>query len=168
VRGALIFTWILMIALVSLGPVIALGWATRPDVTVTYKQPEGQPYPGPYPEKYIGTAPVAKSPRGLENLHLSPGSWTHVALFWLLALLLFGEPIGRILGRPTLIFLVVTTIPLAPLFNAFGRTAAWADLPAGIGGMWFAAHPLKFFNVFLLGAIVVAMIRRLRGTGAAT
>jgi hypothetical protein len=162
VRGAMIFTWVLMIALVAVGPVIALGWATTPDVTVTYKQPEGQPYPGPYPEEYIGTAPVAKSPRGLENLHLSPGSWSHVALFWLLALLLFGEPIGKILGKPTLIFLVATTIPLAPLFNAFGRVAAWADIPAGIGGMWFAAHPLKFFNVFLLIWMGVAAVRRLR------
>ena len=35
-----------------------------------------------------------------------------------------------------------------PAFNAFGRIAAWANLPSGIGGMWFAAHPLKFFNVF--------------------
>jgi hypothetical protein len=74
-------------------------------------------------------------------------------------------PIGRVLGRPTLILLVVTTIPLAPLFNAFGRVAAWADLPAGIGGMWFAAHPLKFLNVFLPGAMAVAMIRRRRGAG---
>lgn len=163
VRGALIFTWIVMIALVAVGPVLALGWDTRPDVTVTYKQPEGQPYPGPYPEKYVGTAPVAKSPRGLENLHLSPGSWSHVALFWLLALLLFGEPIGRTLGRPTLIYLVVTTIVLAPLFNAFGRIAAWANLPAGIGGMWFAAHPLKFFNVFVLVWIAAALMRRLSG-----
>jgi hypothetical protein len=167
VRGALVFTWILMIALVSVGPVLALGWDTRADVTVTYAQPEGQPYPGPYPAKYAGTAPVAKSPRGLENLHLSPGSWSHVALFWLLTLLLFGAPIGRILGRPTLIFLVVTTIPLAPLFNAFGRIAAWANLPAGIGGMWFAAHPLKFFNVFMLGWIILAMLRRLRRSDAA-
>jgi len=90
-----------------------------------------------------------------------------VALFWLLTLLLFGATIGRILGRPTLIFLVVTTIPLAPLFNAFGRIAAWANLPAGIGGMWFAAHPLKFFNVFILGWIILAMLRRLRRSDAA-
>ncbi len=161
VRGALVFTWILMIGLVAVGPVIALRWDTHPSVTVTYRQPEGQTYPGPYPEKYLGTAPVARSPRGLENLHLSPGSWTHVALFWLLALLLFGESMGRILTRPTLTFLAATTIPLAPLFNALGRIGAWADLPAGIGALWFAGHPLKFFNVFLLGAMTIGMIRNL-------
>jgi hypothetical protein len=163
VRGTIVFTWILMIALVAVGPVIALGWSTHPDLTVTFKQPEGQPYPGPYPAEYIGTAPVPHTARGLENLHLSPGSWSHVALFWLLALLLFGERIGKVLGTQTLIFLVVTTIPLAPLFNAFGRVGAWLDLPAGIGGMWFAAHPLKFFNLFLLGFVAIAMIRLLRG-----
>lgn len=167
VRGALVFTWALMIALIAVGPVIALGWSTHPNLTVTFKQPEGAPYPGPYPDEYIGTAPVAHSPRGLENLHLSPGSWTHVAIFWLLALLIFGEPIGRILGMPTLIFLVVTTIPLAPLFNAFGRLAAWMDIPAGIGGMWFAAHPLKFFNVFLLVWMGVVVVRKLREHRAA-
>lgn len=162
VRGTMLFTWVLMMALVAVGPILALGWDTHPDVTVTYKQPAGVPYPGPYPEKYIGTAPVAKSPRGLENLHLSPGSWSHVALAWLLALLLIGDRIGKTLNKPTLIFLVVTTIPLAPLFNAFGRIAAWADLPAGIGGMWFAAHPLKFFNVITLAVIAIAMMRRVK------
>ncbi len=165
VRGALVFTWVLMIGLVAVGPVLALGWDTHPDVTVTYRQPEGQPYPGPYPEKYIGTAPVARSPRGLENLHLSPGSWTHVALFWLLVLLLFGESVDRILGRRTFVFLAATTIPLAPLFNAVGRIGAWLDLPAGIGALWFAGHPLKFFNVFLLGWAAVSLIRRLRSAG---
>ncbi len=161
VRGSMIFTWVLMMALVTVGPLIALGWDTHPDVTVTYKQPDGSPYPGPYPEKYTGTASVTKSPRGLENLHLSPGSWSHVALGWLLTLLLIGEHVGKILNRPTLIFLIASTIPLAPLFNAFGRVAAWADLPAGIGGMWFAAHPLKFFNVIILAVITLAMMYRL-------
>lgn len=163
VRGALIFTWVLMIGLVAVGPVIAIGWDTKPNVTVTYNQPAEQPYPGAYPEDVkIGTAPVANSPRGLENLHLSPGSWTHVALFWLLALLLFGQQISKILRGHGLLFLAATTIAIAPLFNAFGRIAAWAELPNGIGGMWFAAHPLKFFNLFLLGAMVVLMIRRLK------
>jgi hypothetical protein len=165
VRGALIFTWILLIGLAAVGPVIALGWDTRPDVTVTYKQPEGQPYPGPYPEKYIGTAPVARSPRGLENLHLSPGSWSHVAVAWLLTLMLFADPVGRGLGGFGPIFLAATTIPLAPWFNAVGRLAAWADLPAGIGALWFAGHPLKFFNTFLLGAVALVLIRRWRTTG---
>ncbi|MCH7944909.1 MAG: hypothetical protein IIC73_02685, partial [Armatimonadetes bacterium] len=50
VRGTLIFTWTLMILLVAVGPVLALTWGTHPDVTVTYKQPEGQPYPGSYPD----------------------------------------------------------------------------------------------------------------------
>ena len=37
-----------------------------------------------------------------------------------------------------------------------------ANLPSGIGGMWFAAHPLKFFNVFLLIWISLVMMYRLR------
>ena len=151
-----------MVILISVGPLISLIWDTHSDVTVTYKQPEGSVYPGAYPEKYKGTAPVVNSPRGLENLHLSPGSWSHVALFWLLVLLIFGQQIGQILGEPTLIFMAAITIVLAPLFNAFGRIAAWANLPSGIGGMWFAAHPLKFFNVFLLIWISLVMMFRLR------
>lgn len=164
VRGALIFTWILMIGLVAVGPVISLIWNTEPNLTVTYRQAEGEPYPGPYPADpaKLGTSPVADTPRGLENLHLSPGSWSHVAILWLLVLLLFGAVISKVLAKPTLIFLVVATIPLAPMFNSFGRVAAWLELPAGIGGMWFAAHPLKFFNLFILGWITIVMMRRLR------
>lgn len=159
-RGALIFTWILMIVLASVGPVLSLGWDTNPNITVTYRQPQGTAYPGAYPEKYIGTGPVPRSPRGLENLHLSPGSWTHVGIFWLLTLLLVGGQVEKVLGRPTLIFLAANTIPLAPLFNAIGRIGAWADLPAGIGAMFFAGHPLKFFNVFLLAGIAIVMMHR--------
>lgn len=164
-RGAMAFAWIVMTILISVGPLISLIWDTHSNMTVTYKQPEGSVYPGAYPEKYKGTAPVANSPRGLENLHLSPGSWSHVALFWLLVLLIFGQQIGLLLGMPTLIFMAAITIVLAPLFNAFGRIAAWANLPSGIGGMWFAAHPLKFFNVFLLIWVSLVMMFRLRKRG---
>ena len=166
-RGALIFLWGLMIALISVGPVIATVWDTRPNLTVTFKQPEGISYPGPYPDDYIGTAAVASSPRGLENLHLSPGSWSHVGIVWLLTLLLIGAQMGKLIGKPTLIYLIVTTIVLAPLFNAFGRFAAWAEFPAGIGGMWYAAHPLKFFNLIILGWVAWLMIRALKAKAPA-
>ena len=90
-RGAMVFVWTLMILLVAVGPVISMVWDTQADVTVTFKQAEGEPYPGPYPEEYIGTAPVADGPRGLENLHLSPDSWFHVAIVWLLTLFALRE-----------------------------------------------------------------------------
>lgn len=161
-RGAMIVTWILVLLLIALGPVLALVWDTHPNLTVTFKQPPGMPYPGPYPEHYLGTAPVGHAPRGLENAHLSPGSWSHVALFWLLTLLLFGQRLGQILGKPHLLYFVAATIPLAPLFNAVGRFAAWAELPYGIGGLYFAGHPLKMFNILLLFAMGFDVIRRLR------
>jgi len=161
-RKAMAFTWALMILLVAVGPVMQLRWDTAPDVTVTYRQPEGAPYPGPYPEKYIGTAPVAGTPRGLENLHLSPGSWTHAALFWLLALLLAWDRIGPAVGAPGLLFLAATTIPLAPFFNAVGRVAAWANLPNGSGALWFAGHPLKMFNQIVLIVLVATAMRKIK------
>lgn len=164
VRVAMIFTWIILLLYVAVGPVIALVWDTNPNLTVTYKQADGV-YPGSYPQKYDGTAPIINNPRGLENLHLSPGSWSHVAIVWILVLLIFGGQISRLINSPTLIFMIVTTIPMAPLFNSFGRIAAWFGLPSGIGGMWFAAHPLKFFNDFVLIIIVAIALWRLKKKG---
>ncbi|MDI6787494.1 MAG: hypothetical protein QME51_03910 [Planctomycetota bacterium] len=165
VRVAMIFTWIILLLYVAVGPVISLVWDTNPNLTVTYNQADGV-YPGKYPQKYDGTAPVVNNPRGLENLHLSPASWSHVAIFWILVLWIFGEPISKLINSPTLIFMVVTTIPMAPLFNSFGRIAAWLGLPSGIGGMWFAAHPLKFFNDFVLIVIVAIVLYRLKQKGS--
>lgn len=109
-RGAMIAAWILVLLMIALGPVLALVWDTHPNLTVTFKQLPGTPYPGPYPEHYLGTAPVGHTPRGLENAHLSPGSWSHVALFWLLTLLLFGRRLGQILGKPHLVYFVICNI----------------------------------------------------------
>jgi hypothetical protein len=164
VRVAMIFTWIIMLLYVAVGPLMSLVWNTNPDLTISFAQPEGSPVVGPYPDQYTGTAPIAHSPRGLENLHLSPGSWSHVAIFWLLAFLIFGGQISKLINSPTLLFMIVTTIPLGPLFNSFGRIAAWLALPAGIGGMWFAAHPLKFFNNFILIALAIIMMVQLKKT----
>ncbi|MCS6784601.1 MAG: hypothetical protein NZ581_05340, partial [Candidatus Caldarchaeum sp.] len=142
--------------LVATGAYIAVNWNTSPDITVTYKQPEGTPYPGPYPAEYIGTAPVKGTPRGLENAHLSPGSWYHAAVAWLLTLSVFGTVLfGR--NRPGLLYLFAFTIPLAPTFNMLGRYLAWLGIPNGIGALWFAGHPLKGFNLISLFVVAVAM-----------
>lgn len=161
IKGTMTFVWILLLFLVSIGFLLALKWDTNPDVTVTFKQGEGAPYPGPYPKKYIGTQPVAHTPRGLENAHLSPGSWSHIALLWLLVILLFGQEIFNLIGKPNLIFLIVTTIPLAPFFNAVGRFAAWLDLPYGIGPHYFAGQPLKVFNIIFLFITSILAITKL-------
>ncbi|MEM2951567.1 MAG: hypothetical protein QXZ00_01830, partial [Nitrososphaerota archaeon] len=145
---------------------IALTWNTSPDVTVTYKQPEGAPYPGPYPEVYLGTAPVKGTPRGLENAHLSPGSWYHVGISWLLILSVFGASIYGT-KRIGLLYLYAVTIPLAPTFNMLGRFLAWLGIPNGIGALWFAGHPLKGFNLislFIAALIVTYLISRRKTT----
>ena len=151
-----------ILLLVAQGAYIALVWDVEPDITVTYKQPEGSPYPGPYPEEYIGTAPVKNSPRGLENAHLSPGSWYHIALTWLIMLAVVGEKIFKdVLGRPSLIYLFIVTIPAAPTFNMLGRYLAWAGIPNGIGALFFAGHPLKGFNIISLFILGVYLLYRL-------
>ncbi|MCS7126921.1 MAG: hypothetical protein NZ953_00805 [Thaumarchaeota archaeon] len=142
--------------LIATGAAIALIWDTNPNLTVTYKQPEGSPYPGPYPVTYTGTAPVRGTPRGLENAHLSPGSWYHVAAVWMIALMVFGPSLlGARLG---LLILFAATIPLAPTFNVVGRYFAWLGIPNGIGALWFAGHPLKGFNLIALFAIAVITV----------
>ncbi len=153
-----------MLVLIAQGAYIALTWDTSPDITVTFKQPEGVGYPGPYPATFIGTAPPRGTPRGLENAHLSPGSWAHVAAIWLITLALAGSTIFvEKLGRPGLLYLLLVTIPLAPAFNMLGRYLAWwpdlpAGAPAGIGALWYAGHPIKGFNIISLFMLGLAMI----------
>ncbi|MCS7122052.1 MAG: hypothetical protein NZ895_05585 [Archaeoglobaceae archaeon] len=147
--------------LISTGAYIALAYDTSPYITVTYKQPAGSPYPGPYPSEYIGTAPAKDTPRGLENAHLSPGSWFHVAIAWLIVLALFGDKLfGKRVG---LLNLLIATIPMAPLFNTLGRYLAWLGIPNGIGALWFAGHPLKGFNIvvlFIVGVVAIYTMKK--------
>jgi len=156
-----------ILILVAQGAYIALVWDVSPDITVTYKQPEGVDYPGPYPEEFIGTAPARNSPRGLENAHLSPGSWYHIALTWLIMLAVVGDRIFRdILGKPNLIYLFIVTIPAAPTFNMLGRYLAWSGIPNGIGALLFAGHPLKGFNIiafFILGLVLLYKVGKRSG-----
>ena len=146
----------------SLGPYIGLKWDKSPDTTVTYSQPEGSPYPGPYPAVYAGTEPVAGTPRGLENAHLSPGSWLHIVITWQLALMLAGGYIfGSLIHMPALIYLFAITIPMAPIFNFNGRILAWQKVPFGIGSLYFAGHPIKGFNIlslFVVGLVALFSI----------
>jgi len=154
-----------LLVLIANGPQLALVWDTQPDITVTFKQPEGSPYPGLYPSKYIGTAPVKGTPRGIENAHLSPGSWFHVAVTWLVILALVGGQVfnGGIFNRPGMLYLYAITIPLAPMFNMLGRYLAWLGIPNGIGALWFAGHPIKGFNIislFIVALLAVYIMRK--------
>ncbi len=143
----------------ALGPYIGLKWDTTPDTTVTYSQPKGTPYPGPYPAKYIGTEPVGGTPRGLENAHLSPGSWLHIVVTWQLALMLAGNFLfNSLLHIPALVYLFAITIPMAPIFNFDGRILAWREVPYGIGSLYFAGHPIKGFNILSLFAVGLAAL----------
>lgn len=169
IRVPLAVVFAMILILVAQGAYIALAWNTSPDVTVTFRQPEGLGYPGPYPEKFIGTAPTKGTPRGLENAHLSPGSWSHVAATWLIMLALIGSAIFvEKLRKPGLLYMFLVTIPLAPAFNMLGRYLAWwPDLPAGapggIGALWYAGHPIKGFNIvalFILGVALIYMLSK--------
>lgn len=161
-RGALAVVYGMILLLVAIGAVIGILWSTSPDVTVTYKQPEGTPYPGPYPAKYIGTQPSKGTPRGLENAHLSPGSWSHVAAAWLLALAVLSPLIVEKWRKPGLLYLFLVTIPLAPLFNTIGRFLAWTGVPpaapGGIGALFYAGHPLKGLNILALSIMALIII----------
>jgi hypothetical protein len=157
----------MILVLVAVGAYIGLVWDTTPNVTVTFKQPEGVQYPGPYPAKFLGTAPVKGTPRGLENAHLSPGSWSHVAAMWIITLILVATTVfNELLKKPGLLYMFLVTIPLAPAFNMAGRFLAWwPDLPAGapggIGALWYAGHPIKGFNIislFILGLVLLYML----------
>ena len=111
---------------------------------------------------YAGTEPVAGTPRGLENAHLSPGSWLHIVVTWLLALMLAGSYIfGPLLHLPALVYLFVVTIPMAPIFNINGRILAWREVPYGIGSLYLAGHPIKGFNIlslFVVGVMALLVI----------
>ncbi|MFN7088423.1 MAG: hypothetical protein ACK4NX_01175, partial [Candidatus Paceibacteria bacterium] len=65
-KGALIFIWFALLIFIAAGPYLSFTYNTKPDITVTYRQPQGASYPGPYPEKIIGTAPVKGTARGIE------------------------------------------------------------------------------------------------------
>ncbi len=162
VRGALIFIWGALLLFISVGPHLALNYDTDPNLTVTYKQPANALNVGVYPDPnaYPGTAPNKGMPRGLENLHLSPSSWSHVAIFWLIIFLVFGEKIFQTIGKPNLIFLMAVTIAQAPVFNAIGRIGAWANLPGGVGPLFLVAHPLKTINILMLLVIAFIWIKK--------
>ena len=175
VRIALIFIWGAMLLYALVGPLLGLLYDTNPDVTVTYKQgsskasgiyqsggSDNQLHVGKYPdpEHYPGTAPVKNTPRGLENLHLSPASWSHVAIFWLIILLIFGETILKAIGRPTLIFFLAVTIAQAPFFNSIGRIGAWLDLKGGPGPLYLVGHPLKTLNIIMLIVVMLLWIKK--------
>jgi len=164
VRGALIFIWGALLIFIAVGPYLALNYNTNPNLTVTYKQPANPLNVGPYPDStaYSGTAPSKKMPRGLENLHLSPGSWSHVAIFWLIILLVFGEKIFSLVGKPNLIFFLAVTVAAAPVINAIGRIGAWVNLPGGPGPLLLVAHPLKTVNILMLFIIVAVWMKKRR------
>jgi len=170
VRAALAFTFALILVLVAVGAYISVVWDVSPNVTVTFKQPEGVQYPGPYPEKFLGTAPVKGTPRGLENAHLSPGSWAHVAALWIITLALVATTVfNEKLRKPGLLYMFLVTIPLAPTFNMLGRFLAWwpalpAGAPGGIGALWYAGHPLKGFNIISLLVLGLALLYLMRKT----
>ena len=164
IRVSLAVVYAMILILVVQGAYISLVWDTTPEVTVTFKQPQGVSYPGPYPAQFIGTAPVKGTPRGLENAHLSPGSWSHVAATWLVILALVGPRIiVEKFKRPGLFYLLLITIPIAPLFNMLGRYLAWwpglpEGAPGGIGALWYAGHPLKGFNIITLFSLGIATL----------
>ncbi|MEK6564046.1 MAG: hypothetical protein AABZ65_03335 [Candidatus Omnitrophota bacterium] len=174
-RVALIFIWGAMLFYALVGPLLGLLYDTHPNLTVTYKQGGAkaagiyQSVPGdnqlhlgayPDPEHYPGTAPVKGTPRGLENLHLSPTSWSHVAIFWLIILLIFGDGILKTIGRPTLIFLLAVTIAQAPFFNSIGRIGAWLDIKGGPGPLYLVGHPLKTLNIIMLMIVMILWLKK--------
>ena len=161
-RASLAVALAMILITASLGPYMGLKWDRSPDTTVTYSQPEGSTYPGPYPAVYAGTQPVGGTPRGLENAHLSPGSWLHIVVTWQLALMLAGGYIfGSVLHLPELVYLFAITIPMAPIFNFNGRILAWRKIPNGIGSLYFGGHPVKGFNIlslFVVGVVAILVI----------
>jgi hypothetical protein len=167
-RRALAVIWGFLLVAVLVGPYLSLKYTTTPNLTVTYKQLDGGidgKHIGPYPEikpVYQGTAPAKGMPRGLENFHLSPGSWSHVAIFWLLILMLFGKQIFPTVGAPALLFAMAVLIVQAPIINGIGRVGAWADLPGGPGPLLFVGHPLKVLNILALLIVMVVLMVKLR------
>lgn len=167
IRIALIVIWSALLIFVLAGPYLALRYDTSPDLTVTYKQKDGGlegkhigPYPSP--EEWQGTAPVVRTPRGIENFHLSPGSWSHVAIFWLIVLFLFGEKMLSQIRIPNFIFFLATTIPLAPILNAMGRIGAWLGPAVGGGALYLGGHPLKVINIISLFIVSVLWLMQMK------
>jgi len=162
-RWCLIVIWGALLIYTSAGAYLALRYDVSSDLTVTYKQQGGcieGKHVGPYPdvENYQGTAPVKHNPRGLENFHLSPGSWSHVAILWLLILLIFGKEIFQTIKAPNLLFALGVTIVQAPIINSIGRIGAWLDLPGGIGPLFLVAQPLKTLNILSLIVITILFL----------
>jgi hypothetical protein len=168
-RWAIAIVWGLLLVLVLVGPHIALRYTTTPDLTVSFRQPDGGidgrhigPYADTRPGYYLGSAPLKGNPRALEKAHLSPGSWAHVAIFWLLILMVFGKQIFPTIGTPTFLFALASLIMLAPIMNTIGRTAAIAGLPGGMGALFYAGHPLKTLNTLALLIVMGVLMVKLR------
>lgn len=173
VRGCLIFLWGGLLLFILAGPYIALQHDTNKNLTVSYMQDGGGvggKHVGTYPDptNYKGTAPNKGTPRGLENFHLSPASWAHVGIFWLIILLAFGKQLLGDIGKPNLIFMLAVIIAQAPVFNSIGRLTAWADLPSlpkfpgGPGPLYFIAHPLKTITIIILIIITIVWMRKMK------
>lgn len=165
IRNALIFIWGALLIFAFAGPYLAGRYDVSPDLTVTYKQKDGGiggKHVGPYPspEKWQGTAPNPGNPRGIENFHLSPGSWSHVAIFWLIILFLFGEKILSTINVPNFIFFLATTIAMAPVLNAMGRIGAFIGPAVGPGALYLAGHPLKVINIVALFAVCALWLKK--------
>ncbi len=172
VRGCLIFLWGALLLFILAGPYIALKHDTNRNLTVSYVQDNGGiggKHVGAYPDptNYQGTAPNKGTPRGLENFHLSPASWAHVGIFWLIILLMFGKQLLTDIGRPNLLFMLAIIIAQAPVFNAVGRLAAWADIPSlpkfptGPGPLYLIAHPLKTLTIIMLIVITIVWMKKM-------
>ncbi len=77
----------------------------------------------------------------------------------MLALMLAGNFVfSSLLHMPALVYLFAITIPMAPIFNFNGRILAWREVPYGIGSLYFAAHPLKGFNILSFFAVGTAAL----------
>ncbi|MEM2351529.1 MAG: hypothetical protein QXT26_03895 [Thermoproteota archaeon] len=87
--------------------------------------------------------------RNIENLHLSPGSWTYTKMITLIGITLLP------ISTSTKLFLGILAA-LAPTFNAVGRYTAAIGFPAvGPGALIMAGHPL--FVLFQLSSIIVVV-----------
>lgn len=87
--------------------------------------------------------------RNIENLHLSPGSWTFTKMAVLLGIILLP------ISTSSKLFLGVLGA-LAPTFNAVGRYTAAIGYPAvGPGALIMAGHPI--FVLFQLSAIIAVV-----------
>lgn len=87
--------------------------------------------------------------RNIENLHLSPGSWTFTKTAVLIAIMLLPISMSSKVYLGTL-------GALAPTFNAVGRYTAAIQFPAvGPGALIMAGHPT--FILFQLSSIIAVV-----------